>query len=351
MIEKNAHMHGLTALRFFAALWVVGLHYRDNLPFDVDPYTSFFANGVMGVDLFFILSGFVLAHSYGRDLQNFNYVKFLTRRLARIYPMHLVTLVAMVALGLATSAIDVGLSNPLMFDYSQIPSQLLLLHAWNGPSYFAFNAPSWSISAEWMAYLVFPVIAVIFMKLPRFVGLFAAILMLCTAWVIAPYVNSDGLSLTRLQDASALRILPEFTLGMALYRVRPHSPLLWALALSIMLTVVTLHLGGPRFIAFWGLAGAVWSVSGFSAPMSLRLLGEASYSLYMIHGPLQIVVFNSAEFLGLNGNASLMIALVLLTTSIAIIGSILTFRFIEIPSRDYLNVKFDAFFARRPPGR
>ena len=59
-----ADLPSLTRLRFFAALWVVFYHWRVPWTVDIDSVTAFFAMGRFGVDLFFILSGFVLAHVY-----------------------------------------------------------------------------------------------------------------------------------------------------------------------------------------------------------------------------------------------------------------------------------------------
>ena len=59
----------LTSLRFFAAAWVLALHYSERIPGDSRTYTAFFENGRLGVDFFFVLSGFILTHVYLAQLR------------------------------------------------------------------------------------------------------------------------------------------------------------------------------------------------------------------------------------------------------------------------------------------
>ncbi len=82
-----ANIRPLTALRFFAALWVVLFSYWDNLA--VDGLPAIVARGGMGVELFFVLSGFILSHVYqtGFGEGRFRYGSFLLNRLARVYPL------------------------------------------------------------------------------------------------------------------------------------------------------------------------------------------------------------------------------------------------------------------------
>ena len=78
----------LTSLRFFAAMWVVAFHYWPNLSSVMPPLV---AKGYLGVELFFVLSGFILCHVYLDSVADggFRYGSFLWARLARIYPLHL----------------------------------------------------------------------------------------------------------------------------------------------------------------------------------------------------------------------------------------------------------------------
>jgi peptidoglycan/LPS O-acetylase OafA/YrhL len=99
----------LTPLRGIAALWVVVFHYCWHLPaLHVDRYTGAVYKGYLAVDLFFMLSGFVISHVYrrvfARQLTGQGYLDFLKARVARIYPLHLTVLLLFVATALAERA-------------------------------------------------------------------------------------------------------------------------------------------------------------------------------------------------------------------------------------------------------
>ncbi len=111
----NAHgvyIHGLDALRGIAALLVVLFHFdRWALPnLHLGPFDALIANGYIWVDFFFILSGFVMTHVYRSGFVNgklgaAGYREFLGARLARIYPLHFMTLMILVGLELAKLAV------------------------------------------------------------------------------------------------------------------------------------------------------------------------------------------------------------------------------------------------------
>src|SRR5262245_37766774 len=95
----------LTSLRFVAAFWVLLYHFKDHLGFELGQF-GLIADGYLGVDLFFTLSGFILAHVYLTEFEGgrFGYARFLQNRLARVYPMHLAALAAMIGLFVVASA-------------------------------------------------------------------------------------------------------------------------------------------------------------------------------------------------------------------------------------------------------
>src|SRR4051812_7366757 len=103
-MRTEARIEALTGVRFVAAIWIALFHFRifDNsrgwaFPL-LDPVIE---NGRSAVDLFFVLSGFILAHVYHHRLHGpdrVTYRQFIGYRLARIYPLHLVTFVWMAVL-------------------------------------------------------------------------------------------------------------------------------------------------------------------------------------------------------------------------------------------------------------
>ena len=153
----------LTGLRGIAALWVFAYHtvYWTN---QLDPATRtvfklFSGAGYLGVDLFFVLSGFVLALNYGNAgvLSSWNaYASFLWKRIARIWPVHVVTL-GLTALTLAAMAgFQMRPAHAIHMTTAGLLQSLSLTHAWTTHIGRVWNVPAWSLSAEWAAYLAFP---------------------------------------------------------------------------------------------------------------------------------------------------------------------------------------------------
>ncbi|MCA8886093.1 MAG: acyltransferase, partial [Hyphomonadaceae bacterium] len=164
----------LTSLRFIAAFWVLLYHFKDHLGLGMGQF-GLVADGYLGVDLFFTLSGFILAHVYLTSVEDgrFGYGGFLKNRIARVYPMHLAALGAMLVLFAGAAVLGVGESNPDAFRLSDLPAHLLMIHAWGTTPTVGWNFPSWSISAEWLAYLLFPLVAGLVLKAKRWSGAFA----------------------------------------------------------------------------------------------------------------------------------------------------------------------------------
>lgn len=86
--SSSHHILSLQSMRFIFCIQIFILHYFNNLGFN-----SFYYGGDAGVTFFFILSGFVLSMGCGASIKNgtFEYVQFLRKRLAKVYPLHLIT--------------------------------------------------------------------------------------------------------------------------------------------------------------------------------------------------------------------------------------------------------------------
>lgn len=147
----------LTSMRFLAAMLVFIYHYTWlDFDFSILPlerlWSNLFSHGYIGVSFFYVLSGFVLSYAYQERMLSFdiNLKRFYLARLARIYPLHILTLL---------------LAIPLMLDspwsqsfYESIPFNLSLTHSFIPyvDYFFSFNSPSWSISNEVFFYVLFP---------------------------------------------------------------------------------------------------------------------------------------------------------------------------------------------------
>lgn len=355
------HIRPLTALRFFAAMWVVLFHYWPALSLAGAPLAV--AKGYLGVELFFILSGFILCHVYRSQVEEgrFAYGGFLWARLARVYPLHLATLIGMGVLAAGAGAAGFGVDQNIL-SWSALPANLLLLQAWGLAPVAGWNHPSWSISAEWFAYLSFPLFAWAALALkarPLIAVIFAAGFM---AGLYALFQALTGKTLTLATiHWGALRIVPCFALGCALHslwRARPAGDRARALAgaafsgagaaICAMLgwsdTLIVLLLGGLIFF----LARSAKAGSQVLSHPALIYLGEISYSIYMICVPWKIVFVNGATSLLKLESGQLPWPL----WSVFLLGVIplaaVSYHLIEKPARSHMKL-WAALWKRRTP--
>lgn len=154
----------LTGVRALAAAWVVALHLTVVIgvlfPGPAgDAFLVLARPGALGVDVFYVLSGFIISWNYhdvfARDTRARDVLRFLRARLARLYPVHLAILLALVV---AIRGLHLDLHGAIpdeRWSTRGLIESLLLVHAWVGDS-AVWNSVSWSISAEWFAYLLFP---------------------------------------------------------------------------------------------------------------------------------------------------------------------------------------------------
>ena len=175
---RSGEIKALTGLRLFAAAWVVLFHFRPLLHDAVPDLSSALApvlnSGAQGVDLFFILSGFVLAWNYldrmGPGWSARDTLHFLWMRLARVWPVYLVTLhLAALWIIFTLNVGHVPAENADTLTATSYIRQLFLVQLWFQP-YFdgsSWDGPAWSISAEWLAYLVFGFLALVIFRLAR----------------------------------------------------------------------------------------------------------------------------------------------------------------------------------------
>ncbi|MDE1174891.1 MAG: acyltransferase [Parvibaculaceae bacterium] len=282
-------VNALTSLRFFAAASVALFHVPYTLP-QLHPATLM-PSGYLGVNFFFILSGFILAYTYAGQ-SSLSIGRFFIKRFARIYPVHMLLLLIWIALFFTSWGNST--SDKL---HSLIPN-ILLLHAWfPGPLYnLGYNAVSWSISVEAFFYLLFP-----FIRKPSAALLwccltFSGILIGVAFWdkeinsVFPDFFYFDPLARSMEFSAgillfhisgrlSALARHPLFLLasivllGVAVSKALPYvrQDLQPVLLLPFMATLI---------LGFYCCQG--WIKWIMSMP-GLVLLGEASYSFYMLH--------------------------------------------------------------------
>ena len=349
-------LRALTSLRFLAAFWVVLYTAWPHLDVGFTPVAV--TKGYLGVETFFILSGFILSHVYleAAGEKRFRYGGFLWARLARVYPLHLVTLFGMIGLGLVAGLAGLSIDGSLT-DWRSLPANLTLTHAWGLAPGSAFNHPSWSISAEWAAYLGFPAFAFLAWRLRNRPVLATA---LAAAFALGLYAAFEPLAGYSLTEATfrwgALRIVPCFALGCALYLVhrRGGVPFAGPTALVSGIAVLasaslglwdalTVMAAGGLILGLGSLDNARAGVLGSKVGV---YLGEISYSIYMVCAPVLLLTTNvAARLTGADDKRFHIIVWLALVAAIPV-AAMITCHLVERPARKALRGIADRRAAR-----
>ncbi|WP_433801066.1 acyltransferase family protein [Actinomycetospora sp. CA-084318] len=374
--SKPQDIAQLTGLRFVAAVWVLLLH-ASYIPGDVfarwtAPIAPIVAAGPLGVDLFFVLSGLVLTRSYlarmGARPSVGGTARFLRARIARVWPLYAVVTVAF---GLWCSARLVFGSDGIVAWQNPQPSlgplgwirQLTMTQMWtsSGIEGVSFVLPAWSVSAEWLAYLCFPLLVLAAWRVRSWPLPVLAVLAVLAASPVAvvPLVTAGA------GESGAwvwlLRIGGGFTAGMLTWLVvdrLPRTPVveLWAgrVVLAVLAETVLvaywaasapasaaipaadrLWLAVPMFPVLLGaLCVARGRIVDWLSSPRLQHGGRISYAIYLVHFPLiEITVVAMTRFPALAPNSSL----AALAIPHVLVGSVLlahlAYRWIEEPMR------------------
>tara|TARA_A100001015_G_scaffold21502_1_gene24408 strand:- start:2271 stop:3401 length:1131 start_codon:yes stop_codon:yes gene_type:complete len=332
----------LTSMRFLAALFVLLSHLsflKDN-----SSYSLFFVeDGFIGVTFFFILSGFILAYSYSEKFirDEVSKRKYFIARIARIYPLHLLTFIIalpLVFLGGVDTIIQ-ALPNPI------------LLHSWVPIKnvYFSANSPSWSISTELFFYLLFP-----FLILLRTRVLLLTFIALISFQIGGLSMIHDETIEHALFYISPFFRVSDFILGILLYKAYKSQPELSISKINKIQVASVSSLLVFIIFAYYFSIGIEYKYSLFYiAPMGfvilsfaysggllgsllsnkvLVFLGESSFALYLVH---QLIIRYS---LGLNKKFELLSdgAMLFFILFFSLSLSVLLFKYFETPARKFV---------------
>jgi peptidoglycan/LPS O-acetylase OafA/YrhL len=300
----------LTSLRGFAALAVVMQHFSSAAQ-SLTPtrIPSLVPHGYMAVDFFFVLSGFIMCLTYLSAFQAERikaFPGFLLKRVARIVPLNVFVLLALMVLGLI-SRVTIG-SNMFFNDASlafDLPANILMLQGLGiGTN---LNGPSWSISTEFAAYFLFPLFIVFVFNRRRLVSagtLFAAVAVLSADAFRAPGLHLEN---TTIGD-QVLYCFTEFVLGMGAYILyrsrraggRGASDL--EVGLIFAATALFLVTGTDLIVALlcpFIVVSTALNRGFFARVLSGGVpyfLGLVSFSIYLIHEPcrrLSVLLFTN----------------------------------------------------------
>jgi peptidoglycan/LPS O-acetylase OafA/YrhL len=335
----------LTGIRFFAAFYVFIMHYgataldKAGAP---RPVATFLHNGIAGVSVFFVLSGFILTHAHPeRFTAPQQYADYFISRFARIYPVYLLALVL---------ALPLALDHPrIRFDPRTAAAVLAMVQSWTDAfahSGYAWIMQAWTLSVEFFFYLSFPFLINLVRRLGRPVllqlcVLDAGFMMLGGTATITPWIDFGG----NVHDPAWPLYLPlpltrsgEFVFGMLLQTLVSRAPrvsgapvsacLLMTAAMVALLAVGRSPMAVSLASVLAGLLIAFIYVSdnGFTRLLGSRalvLLGSASYALYLLQGPCHAYLSRLVPAPYDH----------LLAFPVTLAAALLTWRFVEEPAR------------------
>jgi peptidoglycan/LPS O-acetylase OafA/YrhL len=347
-MKAGPQIDSLTSLRGIAAWWVVLYHVREWPPLPLaGPAASLLENGYLAVDFFFVLSGFVIGLNYSAVTQQpsiRNYASFLSRRLARIYPLHIVVLGAFLlnplAIILFSSAKDPGTRYDAMYYLASV----FLVQNWGFTRGLAWNIPAWSISTELAAYLVFPLIGVAISRICStktaclLLGILISLLLAATFREASLPTLGDGIPTHGL-----VRCVASFTLGtiaaryFASYTSVLRRQRAGLLAIALLTFASGTYLNVPNY---WFVPGCFTLLVLYFASRDedspalikskcLVYVGEISYSTYLVHYLIKDWVKFASPGPG-GPELAAYLGLVLLF-------SVLLYRYVETPGRTWLR--------------
>ena len=356
-MSQKPDITDLTICRAAFAAWVFVYYLDLHLHFSqaLGPFSALIAHGYMGIDGFFILSGLILLHTHrefdaiatGYFDVEFRWpsrgavLRFYAKRLARIYPVHLATILILLAL-LTCGPLGAAPQVLQRFGIATLAKSLLLAQGWGTDHFEALNYTAWSISTEWAGYLLFPFFALILTYFIREVSVQIIIMVFPLLGLIYFF---SGRTLNLAFGAGLIRFFPEFLSGMAAFRI--------AGAVADHLFVRRLFLGGGATLVFVGSAtGAdlatvlgLWAlIFGFYLQADaqrppvlgrrpvLHFLGLLSYCFYMSFAISELFTLQVFRHFGWQPmDEKLFFAA--LVTGIAFVLAVLLRSFVEQPCR------------------
>ncbi|MDY8108354.1 acyltransferase [Fulvimarina sp. 2208YS6-2-32] len=301
------------------------------------------------LDMFFMISGFFITSRYASRLNSLSdYGSFLRRRVARLYPLHLLT--TLFFLLAALYAWSLGAENyPYAVDFANLPYHLLGIHALGITDALALNYVSWSVSAEFFSYAMFPVIIVALRirGIAGLAGLIAAYLL------VLEVASRQGVfpsgHWTSADTFGAYRAFADFMVGGLLARVVAadlvalRSPLpgivLMAVAVIGMLMMV------PWYVSFAVLVLSLYlsAVAETRNPDSTKRLAfampvtAAAFGIYIWHPVFEFIFLRALwdRWLVDAGWISFYVFM-LVPMAISILVAVLSFRYLEPRMAHYI---------------
>lgn len=350
-------IYTLNSLRFFAVVFIFLSHLSfftqyDNLKFI---FNNYFYEGYFGVTFFFLLSGFVLSYNYYNKINNISLKKvvlFTKKRLAHVYPVHVITL--LISLPLLYK--DIFLSP--MKNLVKFVMNILLLQSFipKESIYFSFNAVSWNLSSLLLFYVMFSAILVLIKKITKDENrkVYALIILLILTELILAIVFKNNRHNHWLIYISPFYRLIDCTIGILvsiIYLKNKNknvnmftinimeflSIIILAIALFKFRDVSQIYRYGVYYAPFLCIIIYVYSfqagiISRVLKSRLLNYLGKISFSFYMIH---QLVI---RYILHIKVLKNYPIIMALMCFCISLLAASIIYKYFENPLRKKINL-------------
>lgn len=268
--------------------------------------SSFLYNGFRGVDLFFVLSGFILMHVHGEEFRLYDrdtLQRFYILRFFRVYPLNTALLLALVPMAILLPELvnwfrfDHGIPIPYHshdFSAAGFVQSLLLAQTWTLLKLGEWNGPAWSLSAEVFGYALFPILANWIVRRNQAVtcvmGAAGSLITLIALLILFHHTQDSPTGTFGL-----IRMLFGFIAGMFMARCFALLPTAAVtgervIVASLIFLVAALTIRWANMLVVFGFCGLIFGLAYKKGPVNavlssrpIMFLGQISFSLYMIH--------------------------------------------------------------------
>lgn len=324
--DSKPHYLLLDALRGAAALMVVWYHFFEGFAFAEGSAITTFNHGHLGVDLFFMLSGFVISYAYDDRWQRtpnpLTLKEFFKRRLIRLHPM----LIMGAIIGFTTFCLQGGVKwdgtpTPMSWSLVALVLTMFFIPAYPGAQYdlrgngemFSLNGPSWSLFFEYIGNLLY---ALFIRRLSnRALAVLTAALGVAWCWFVTTDVSGyDMIGIGWTLDTvnffgGLLRMMFPFSLGMVMARnfkpvkIKGIFWIAWAVLFGLFSVPAFAKCGAVSINGVYEFAcilfvfpAIVWlaasgETTGKLSSAFCKFLGDISYPLYIVHYPVMYLFY------------------------------------------------------------
>jgi peptidoglycan/LPS O-acetylase OafA/YrhL len=350
--KNNNQIYSHTGLRGIAALAVfmghIYSHKQVEWGLDKNFFKAFRWEGY-AVDLFFILSGFILNYVYVNKNKNINWKNYSVARIARIAPLYYITMLP----GIIST---LSINGYLSFRYSiYILANIIFVSGFLGLN--AINLPAWSISIEMAMYFaIFPLIVAISNKYIK--GILCNLIVALSFLLLFFYVESRESLNIKIHESITWNIRPilrgicGFLIGYTvcvfvkilpkpkLHTINTVVNISILIALSCILTIL------PQIILVIIFPIIVYYISydeGYFSKIlrqiPIQWLGDRSYSIYLWHLPIVVIMPSFSKLILYTGKLQWVLNVAFIIILVMIVAEI-SYKFFECPSRRIIRSLF-----------